>query len=425
MIDVPVDNSRQSEWGMMKRITWCVLALGLAACSDATYEQPIANGQPQPAATPAEREGIGSLRAMGKADQVCPEFPSYYYRFLDDTQCTKALPSNRDRGLTRPNSTDSVTVQHPVTGEDVDYVTADAPIIVDTTTLAAKVPESVKMTLILVKRVNGVPHYRYLSNGSHDDIIQPWSSTKFMAMANGAATLRKETAGTVGLDSVIGSIPLGDLGTVIHNYDERDYKSNALAAWFHDLGKRNQANHLIHEGWLNRSEAESFGGNYGMGAPDLGTDIIGSKGSLSLTYDPSERVANQLSTFTMAEFFKRLIMHREDEATRMPGIEWEDIEVILYGAPNSIWFEDSDPQGMESDTAVYVQQAFNAKHMEQRSKGQWRVFSKLGFGITRDRGAEFVHNSYACLPKVDDNGEPANAVGKEFILSFFGGLPSQ
>ena len=102
----------------------------------------------------------------------------------------------------------------------------------------------------------------------------------------------------------------------------------------------------------------------------------------------------------------------------MPGITWEDIQIILYGAPNSIWFADDQPQGMEGDTAVYIQQAFDVPSLDARSNGQWRVFSKLGFGITR-RGAEFVHNGYACLPHITESGAIKENHGKEFVLSFF------
>ena len=111
-------------------------------------------------------------------------------------------------------------------------------------------------------------------------------------------------------------------------------------------------------------------------------------------------------------------MHREDETTRMPNLTWDDIEIILYGAPNSIWFSDQTPQGMTSDTAVYVQQALNIPVLDQRSAGRWRIFSKLGHGIT-SRGAEFVHNAYACLPSIEVDGTAKPDVGKEFILSFF------
>ena len=33
----------------------------------------------------------------------------------------------------------------------------------------------------------------------------------------------------------------------------------------------------------------------------------------------------------MAEFLKRLVMHREDAATRLPHLEWADVRTLLYG----------------------------------------------------------------------------------------------
>ena len=361
--------------------------------------------------------GRGSYIGDRKADGACGPFPTYYYQYLDDTACIKAVPTNHDRSLQCPNRATTSEVMTS-TGQLVEYLPASAEPVVDTKTLQGVVPDDVKLTLILVRRVNGVPHYRYLSNGTQDDVVQPWSSTKFMAMANGAAGLRVSSYGQVGLNSMVQDVPLGDLGTVIHNYDEREYTSNALSAWFHDLGGRDQANQLIHAGWLNRPLAESFGGNYGSRAPELGYEIASQDASVTVVPKQSQSYANQLSTMTMAEFLKRLVMHREDEKTRMPNVTWEDVEIILYGAPDSIWFSDDTPQGMASDTAVYVQQALNIPALEQRSAGQWRIFSKLGHGITQ-RGAEFVHNAYACLPAIAEDGSIKADVGKEFILSFF------
>ena len=399
--------------------TLVVLGLSLSTgCGSEPIEQESQSHDAVQPSDPLPRTGRTASRDSIKADAVCGEYPANYYEFLDDTQCRKRVPTNRDRSLACPviATIDSVT-QSEDEGT-ATYAPASAPRVFDTELLRAHVPDSIKMSIILIKRVDGVPHYRYLSNGTHDDVVQPWSSTKFMAMANGAAALRSASDGHVGLDAEVSGIPLGDLGTVIHNYDEREYKSNALAAWFHDLGGRNRANALIHDEWLERPETESFGGNYGLRSAPLGYTLLSAQGSLKHEPNLEGRYANQLSTHTMAEFLKRLVMHREDEATRMPGLEWADLEVLFYGAPNSIWFPDGTAQGMESDTAVYLQQAFNVPQMEVRSQGQWRVFSKLGFGIT-GRGAEFVHNGYACLPALNEEGEIIPNVGKEFIISVF------
>ncbi|MEE2789244.1 MAG: hypothetical protein VX589_18045 [Myxococcota bacterium] len=402
-----------------------IMILAVLGCGPpADSEQPTYGETMTTADGPAHREhgrdsddGRGSYSSDRKADGACGPFPAYYYQYLDDTACIKVKPSNGDRSHQCPTDASDAEVRTP-DGRTVHYKPASVQPIVDTQTLGDIVPDDVKMTLILVRRVHGVPHYRYLSNGTHNDIIQPWSATKFMAMANGAAGLRAQSTGLVGLNSMVDDIPLGDLGTVIHNYDEREYTSNALSAWFHDLGGRDQANQLIHAQWLNRPLAESFGGNYGASPARLGYTIIGREGRVHMVPRKTELYVNQLSTYTMAEFLKRLVMHREDEATRMPHLSWTDVDIILNGAPNSIWFSNTTPQGMSSDTAVYIQQALNMPELEARTHGHWRIFSKLGHGIT-SRGAEFVHNAYACLPAVGHDGEIEKDVGKEFILSFY------
>ena len=65
--------------------------------------------------------------------------------------------------------------------------------------LVGIVPDDLYVTLVLVRRVNGEPHYRYLSNGTHHLTFEPWSTTKFMAVANAGAHLREQSDGLVGL----------------------------------------------------------------------------------------------------------------------------------------------------------------------------------------------------------------------------------
>jgi len=134
-------------------------------------------------------------------------------------------------------------------------------------------------------------------------------------------------------------IPLGDLITIVHNYNEQHYESNALARYFENVGGRDQAQSLVH-GWLGRPAEESFGGNYGAAAPNLSYTFRGS-GDARVEVapdDPAQAPANHLSTATMAEFLKRLVLHREDASTRLPGIQWADLAVLFYGtAPHAHW----------------------------------------------------------------------------------------
>lgn len=334
-----------------------------------------------------------------------------HYEFLDDVCNKKALPSSRERDWACPNVATSATPTLAGTTRTVTYAPVEAPVVVDSAALKGLVPDDLRVTLILVRRVNGKPHYRYLSNGTHDVAAQPWSSTKFMAVANGARALRAASGQRAGLDATVQGIPLGDLVTNIHNYDERRFSSNGLSRYFHDIGHRDAANDLIH-GWLKRPASETFGGNYGAPSPDLGYSFRAPDGTtFSVTPEIGSGPANHLSTFTAAELLKRLVMHREDASTRMPGQQWADLQTLFYGAPRSTLFP-GKLGGMSADTAIFLQSAVDIRKVETESKGKFRIFSKLGFG-----NGQFVENQYACFPVLDDQGKPVADRGKEMFLS--------
>ena len=103
-------------------------------------------------------------------------------------------------------------------------------------------------------------------------------------------------------------------------------------------------------------------------------------------------------------------MHREDAAQRMPGIQQADIETLFYGALSSPWFPGS-MGGMSADTAIYVQAGHDIFYLDARSQGNWRIFSKLGFG-----DGDFVHAAYACLLVLDGKGAPSPNGGRELVI---------
>ena len=124
---------------------------------------------------------------------------------------------------------------------------------------------------------------------------------------------------------------------------------------------------------------------------------------------------NQLSTYTIAEFLKRLVMHRENPRYAMPHLQWPDVQTLLYGSANSVLFEDEQPQGMESDPTVYLQNAIDTAAIERAAQGQWRIFSKLGFGYSR--GGEFVNAGMHVSRSLDEQGQPTLNLGESFLLS--------
>lgn len=382
-------------------IFFIVLLLSVISCDDQKIE--------------TDDDQRGSITALkppfGKSDQSCGPFPNYYFEYLDDTKCQKALPSNRDRDFTCPIKTS----QDLIDQSNYKSVHTTSNVMVDAHALLPFVPKGASITMILIRRVDGIPHYRYLSNGTHGNIVETWSSSKFLGVVNASENLRFYSKGKLGLDATVDDIPMGDLVTVVHNYDEQRYTSNGLMTWFHDVGGRGYANLLIHEYWLDRPKDEVFGANYGARAAELGFTFKIDNDVTRLQPDQGWIRNNELSTFTLAEALKRIVMHREDPQTQLDHSTWDDIKVLLYGAQNSIWYDSNTPQGMESDVSIYLQHAVDIKQVDLNTQGQWRIFSKLGLGASR--GGEFVHTDYACLPIFDSKGNAIVDQGVELVLS--------
>ena len=274
--------------------------------------------------------------------------------------------------------------------------------------------EEVAATVILIRRVDGVPYYRYLSNGRHSDVLELWSSSKFLGILNASENIRYSSDGKVGLDSVVDNIPVGDLVTIVHNYDERNYTSNGLMSWFHDVGGRDFANQILHERWLKRPATEKYGANYGAKSAEIGFEFKNSVSEVKVKPILSWLPSNDLSTLTLAEALKRVVMYRENPETHLEFSTWEDMKVLLYGAEESIWYDKQTPQGMESDISIYMQKALDIHAVEAADQGQWRIFSKLGLGFSR--GGEIVHTDYACFPSFVD-GESQVDRGVELVVS--------
>ncbi|CAN5922007.1 hypothetical protein BH11MYX4_BH11MYX4_27920 [soil metagenome] len=394
----------------------------LVACSSSSADE--AATDPEVAPGPRDPDGGSDAGDARRDDPVAPipaidpepaapcaasTASSDHYQFLDDVCSAKRLPKDRARDFACPVTALSGEAARP-DGTPIHYLTSSDPVVFDDA-LPGLAPASVSVTLILIRRVNGVPRYRYVSNGTQEQRFQPGSSSKFMAAANAAATLRKKSNGKVGLTARTGSIPLGDLVTTAVSYDEsHGYTSNGVGRYFHDIGGRARAGDLVHGAWLKRPAEETFGGNYGAPSPALSYTFVDGAATVSVTPDATMGPANLLSTHTIAEFLKRLAMHREDAAQRLPGIQEADIETLFYGASSSPWFPGT-MGGMSDDTAIYVQAGHDISYLDARSQGRWRIFSKLGFG-----DGDFVHAAYACLPVLNGAGAPVPDVGRELVI---------
>ena len=342
---------------------------------------------------------------------ACPDVPKGYFQFLDDACNAKVLPTYVDRNLACPIDDASPTVKLK-DGALVTYQASSETPQFDTTSLGALVPAELMASVILIRRVKGVPYYRYLSTGDHDVAYQPWSTTKVVAAANAAATMRAASASKVGLTASVGKTLLGDLVTSLCNYDYSPYSSNSLGRYFHNIGTRQRANDLIHSLWLKRPASETFGGNYGEVEPAaLGYSFVDGPAQLTVTKDTSSGFGNNLSSYTMADIVRRFALHREEPSYRMPGLQWLDLRVLFYGAEASVKY--GEWGGMSADSAIYLQTGHDMNYIEQRSHGRWRIFSKLGLGTS----GQFLDAGYACMPVLDDNQAPVQGFGREFVIT--------
>jgi hypothetical protein len=341
---------------------------------------------------------------------MCADPVNQGFQFLDDACAQKRFPTQFERGLACPVVDDDAVVPLAGGGE-VTYLPSSDPVVVEDV-LGGIVPDELDVTVILVRRVGGVPHYRYLSNATADVSYQPWSTSKFLAAANAGARLRLVSGGDVGLTASVDGIPLGDLVTSMHLYDWDPFSSNALGRYFHDVGTRDRANDLVHGLWLGRPGSETFGGNYGEASPPLSYTFDEPSGpSASVTPDGTFGYPNHLASFTTAEALKRLVLHREEPTQAMPGLDWADVEVLLYGAAGSAKY--GDWGGMSRDKAVYLQSGHDLDYLEARSHGRWRIFGKLGNGSN----GELLDVAYGCFPVLDDELEPVPGWGRELVVA--------
>ena len=301
------------------------------------------------------------------------ESSHYYYehwcggplQYLDDKFCKKVFPNNYNREWSCPIPEETAIPDgfQP----DVSF----GEIKVDTETLKSFItsPEEVNLCLVVTKFVRDVgPVNRYYCLGEDSKQIpfETWSSSKIFAVANAAGRLHMNESEcgnpdgnwTYGLDSFTTSktmahsasssvftgdtkLPLGDLISIICSYDHTaNYTSNALSSYFHDIGWRKRLHDDVLHEWLGAPDEQSLGGNYGESTPEDLSYILEaleeqpSSSSCPVQIDPNdETYSNSISALTSVELLRRIVLHREiSDEMRYPGISWNDITELLYGA---------------------------------------------------------------------------------------------
>jgi hypothetical protein len=338
-------------------------------------------------------------------------------------------PTNLDRNFTCPTAARSLRAV--VGGRELTYQPADAPVVAAwdaLTPILAPIasPAELKITVILVRRQNGVPHYLYLSNGTQDNVFQGWSSTKFIAFAAAASKLRERSGGKVGLDGNLpapggGRAPIGDLITEATTYSGRPHAhltSNNAATWAKNIAGRQFTQELVTR-WLGRAN-ERFDGGYQTYSAShnrrgngWGLTVRGKGGEEVTAAAPviPSGAKNALSSRTLAEFLKRMVMHRENPGQAIPNVTWDDLTTIFYGVPQaqSRYFSDMKVGGMQGGASTYLLNALggdDAKKLEASTWGQWRTITKAGWGRPFKSGeVDLAWHGYGCVPRFDETGK--------------------
>ncbi len=299
-----------------------------------------------------------------------------------------------------------------------------------------------KLLVIDYQVKGGALAYRYLSDGTHNELYEPWSSSKIQAFTGAVATVRKEQP-KLGAHALAGDTPLADLICSVNSYEpfgKADGNSNAIASYFINVAGRNTLQSFFYNDWLKlETPGLLFNGAYGgeqfmpsdeywhdPAHPEHDAKISHYKanrddpGYLSYRCDNCGLTGNKaMTTLAQAEWLKRLVSHDREPSTRMPYLQSSDVDVLLNGTGHSE--QQAGGGGMMIGISHLVTNALvkaiapndtrSAKEvLDTATNGQWRVWQKIGWGPSETRSAtETVMLAHVCLGQI--NG------GREFTLS--------
>ncbi len=327
-----------------------------------------------------------------------------------------------------------------LTAEQIDYSKYgwEQRITNDWRFFSAK-PSDGKIHLIDIKKINDAYGYKYLSNGTQDQLFEPWSSSKVMAIS---AALAKARAAGLKNASKVGQVPLADLITSIHNYDEfgqSKASSNAIATFFINFVGREKLTRYYKDDWLKlaNSKVRIRGGYgeppfqpqpnlwYGQNKPD-GIEIAGFASGADDPFAQSYRCKEcgltgnkPQTTLAMAEWLKRLALHDREVQTNFPMLDKSDVQKLFYGIGHSAKNEKMAGmmKGIGQGLAYAIANTIGGERqnnpkalLDKITQGKWRIWQKIGWGPSETRGAaEYVLLAHVCLPHYQG--------GREFTLS--------
>ena len=339
--------------------------------------------------------------------------------------------------------------KHYLTASEVDYFKADWEQRVASNWHFFSAPRELgRITLIDFKTTSQgsstaspALSYRYLANqSSHNQLYEPWSSSKIFAYSAAVAKVRQLSEHKVGASSLAGNTPIADLITSINSYavfGQADGDSNAIATYFANVVGRDRLTALFHDQWLMLANpAIRFRGAYAskvfvpsdtywhsataqIQVPAFGASTD-DNGYQDYRCEHCGLTGNKpMTTLAQAEWLKRLAVHERDPLTRHPYLQTEDIEVLFFGSGHS----DKQHQvgGMLQGISLMLHNALATaivgelpedpkKVLDEATRGQWRIWQKIGWGPSETRGAgENVVLAHVSLPHYQG--------GKEFTIA--------
>ncbi|MEM0910837.1 MAG: hypothetical protein AAGJ37_07655 [Pseudomonadota bacterium] len=317
------------------------------------------------------------------------------------------------------------------TSDDIDYSNEgwEKRIPMDVA-LLKKTASMGRVLLIDTIYTDAGPAYRYFSNDTHDELYEPWSSSKIFAYSGALAQMRKKGVGAPGM---IGESNVSDMITTIHSYapfGTSNSSSNDLATYFANVAGRDYLTSLFFDAWLGLSNTDVFfRGAYGPSTfvpeSDVWIDERTGKtasinayqtaqddpGYLAYRCDKCSLTGNKpMTTLAQAEWLKRLAMHETSPQTAHPFLTIEDVRSLFYGIGNSVGQDNM--AGMTQGISNMLHRALanqidnrtsTSNVLDDNSDGKWRIFQKIGWGPSETRGTtENVMLAHVCLPNTDN-----------------------
>lgn len=381
-------------------------------------------------------------QSLQEAQQAVKQQPQQFYQQV--MLAAPILPADLTNIAMREHSVANNTAQSSYkTARDVDYSKAGWQQRVAADWQYFDIPAAKGKLLIIDYQQQGSQlAYRYLANGSQNELYEPWSSSKIQAFSGAIAKVRA-TNFQLGAHATVGNSNVADLITSINSYapfGSADGNSNAIASYFINVAGREYLTNLFADSWLKLNDSRiMFKGAYATDVftpsttrwQSIDSDTISSDiayftansddpAYLGYRCDGCDLTGNKaMTTLAQAEWLKRLASHTREPLTQQPFLQAQDIDVLFNGTGHTD--KTAEVGGMMQGISQMITESLAqalAPHdtrpakqiLDELTQGQWRVWQKIGWGPSETRSTtETVMLAHVYLPFIQG--------GREFTLA--------